>query len=317
MALETRRVYPGSQAAQAGPPDLVVVGAASRDVVADDPRGWRLGGAANYCSLTAARLGLRVGALVGVDRLASTADELGLLEAAGVDLRRIELEHGPVFENIEVDGHRRQRWLSKSDRVPVAALPDEWRGARAWLIVPVAGEVGEEWAGVPPAGSQVGVCWQGLLRTFDEDGWVRRVDPQPSPLLEAAELVVASVDDFEAGTEVRQLRSLAPRAAVVLTAGASGGVAVVDGQMRRYLAIAADRLVDATGAGDVYAAALMAAWLLTGGLATGATLRLAAAAASCSVECAGMAGVPTKEQAAARVRRSLPTSNARLSRRER
>lgn len=303
MALETRRVYPASLAGQAGPPDLVVVGAASRDVTPDDPRGWRLGGAANYCSLTAARLRLRVGALVGVDRLASTADELALLEAAGVDLRRVELEHGPVFENTEVDGHRRQRWLSKSDPVPVAGLPEEWRGARAWLIVPVAGELADDWAGAPTPGSLVGVCWQGLLRTFDADGWVRRVDPQSSPLLDAASLVVASVDDMEAGTEVARLRALAPGAAIVLTAGERGGVALVNGQMRRYAAIKSDGVVDATGAGDVFLAALAAAWLLTGQLVTAATLRFAAAAASCSVERAGLTGVPARADVATRLRR--------------
>jgi sugar/nucleoside kinase (ribokinase family) len=302
MALETRRVYASTPSGPADPPDLVVVGAASRDLTSDDPRGWRLGGAANYCSLTAARLGLRVGCLVGVDPLASTAHELDTLEAAGADVRRVTLEHGPIFENLEVDGHRRQRWLSKSDRVPLVALPEGWRRARAWLIVPVAGELGDEWAAAPATGSCVGVCWQGLLRTFDDDGWIRRVEPMPSPILDAAGLVIASVDDVEGSTDLAWLRSLAPHAAVVLTAGGGGGVALLGGDMRRYRAIAANRLVDATGAGDVFAAALTAAWLLTGQLATGATLRLAAAAASCSVEGAGLAGVPARDQVAARLR---------------
>jgi sugar/nucleoside kinase (ribokinase family) len=302
MTLETRRVYPAPLAGQAGPPDLVVVGAASRDLTPDDPRGWRLGGAANYCSLTAARLGLRVGCLVGVDRLASTADELGLLEAAGVDLRRVELEHGPVFENLEVGGHRRQRWLSKSDRVPVAALPDEWRAARAWLVVPVAGELGEEWAGAPGPGVFVGIGWQGLLREFDASGWVERIAPSPSPLLNAASLVLASLDDLEGSAALEDLRAIAPGAAIVLTAGGGGGVALVGGQMRRYSSIPADGVVDATGTGDVFLAALAAAWLLTGQLATAAALRFAAAAASCSVEGAGVAGVPERAQIAARLR---------------
>ena len=48
-------------------PEVVVVGAASRDVAADDPRGWRLGGGVTYSALTTARLGLRTAALVGVD----------------------------------------------------------------------------------------------------------------------------------------------------------------------------------------------------------------------------------------------------------
>jgi sugar/nucleoside kinase (ribokinase family) len=305
MALETRRVYASPPAGQPDPPDLVVIGADSRDLTPDDPRGWRLGGAANYCSLTAARLGLRVGCLMGVDRLASTADELDLLEAVGVDLRRVELEDGPVFENIEVDGHRRQRWLSKSDRVPVAALPKEWRGARAWLIVPVAGEVGEEWAetaGGADPGAFVGIGWQGLLREFDASGWVERIPPSRSRLLSAASLVLAILDDLEGATAIEDLRAFAPSAAIVLTAGEGGGVALADGQIRRYAAIPADDVVDATGAGDVFIAALAAAWLLTGQLATAATLRFAAAAASCSVEGAGVACVPERAQVAARLR---------------
>ena len=273
----------------------------------DDPRGWRLGGPANYCSLTAARLGLRVGCLMGVDRLASAADELAFLEVAGVDLRLVELEHGPVFENIEANGHRRQRWLSKSDRLPVAALPDEWRRTRAWLIVPVAGELGEEWAeggGGAGVGKFVGIGWQGLLRAFDSSGWVKRIAPGPSPLLNAASLVLASLNDLKGATAIEDLRVFAPGAVMVLTAGEGGGLALVGGQMRRYSAIPSDGVVDATGAGDGFIAALAAAWLLTGQLATARTLRFAAAVASCSVEGAGLTGVPWRDQVAARLRRA-------------
>jgi sugar/nucleoside kinase (ribokinase family) len=234
--------------------------------------------------------------------LASTADELTLLEAAGVDLRRVELEHAPVFENIEVDGHRRQRWLSKSDLIPLAELPDEWRTARARLIVPVAGELGDEWAEAGGAGAFVGVGWQGLIREFDADGWVERVAPSRSSLLDAVSLIVASLDDLVGATELAHLRSLAPGAAIVLTAGEGGGVALGEGVVRRYRAIPAVHLVDATGAGDVFLAALTAAWLFTGQIATPAALRFAAAAASCSVEGAGLAGVPTRAQVAARLR---------------
>jgi ribokinase len=304
MALGTRGLYPEPSHETAGTLDLLVVGVASRDLVADDPRGWRLGGAAMYCSLMAARLGLRVGCVVGVDRSASTADELDLLEAAGVDLRRVELERGPVFENIEVDGHRRQKWLSKSDLIPLAALPDEWKTARARLIVPVAGELGDEWAWAATGGAQcfVGVGWQGLIREFAADGWVEGIAPGRSPLLDAASLIVASVDDIEGATKLARLRELAPRASIVLTAGEGGGVALGEGVVRRYRAIPAVHFVDATGAGDVFLAALTAAWLFTGQVATPAALRFAAAAASCSVEGAGLAGVPTRAQVAARLR---------------
>ena len=35
-------------------PTLVVVGAATRDIAADDPRGWKLGGGVTYSALAAA-----------------------------------------------------------------------------------------------------------------------------------------------------------------------------------------------------------------------------------------------------------------------
>lgn len=301
---EADGVYDGSTGRSGDRPDLVVVGAASRDVTPDDPRGWRLGGAASYCSLAAARLGLRVGCLIGVDGPAAEATELGVLEAAGVVVHRVRLQHGPVFENIERDGHRRQRWLSVSDRVPVESLPAEWREARGWLLGPVAGEVGGEWAAVVSAraDARVAVGWQGLLREFAADGWVKRIDPARSPLLEAAGLVCASVDDVAPGLGLAELRGFTPRAVVLLTAGDRGGLALRDGHLVRYPAIAAPQVVDPTGAGDVFLAALMAAWLRYGEVATSRALRFAAAAGSCAVEDAGLAGVPTAAQVNARVR---------------
>ena len=95
-------------------PTALVVGAASRDLTIGDPRGWRLGGPATYASLMLGRLGVEVWALIGVDRDASTAIELAMLRSAGVLVTAVELETGPVFENIEAPGGRRQRCLSAS-----------------------------------------------------------------------------------------------------------------------------------------------------------------------------------------------------------
>jgi sugar/nucleoside kinase (ribokinase family) len=283
-----------------------MVGAASRDLAADDQRGWRLGGAATYCSLAAARLGLRVGCLLGVDREASEAAELGLLRAAGVELELVRLERGPVFENLGTDSNRRQRWLSKSDEIPVGTLPKAWFGARGWLLVPVAGEIGPEWAAVPASGARLAVGPQGMLREFAADGWVRRVEPVPSPILRAAGLVCASLADLNPGTDLERLHALAPLAAIVLTAGDGGGVTLGSERHLRYPAVAANNAVDPTGAGDVFLAALMTAWLVTGERASSRALRFAAAAGSCAVEGVGLAGVPTRAQVAERLHTSAP-----------
>ena len=296
--MEAPRVYPSQSGA---PLDLVVVGAASRDVTSDDARGWRLGGSATYCSLTAARLGLRVGCVLGVDAAASNAAELSLLEESGVDLRRVLLDRGPIFENLESDGHRRQHWLSKCDPIPADALPREWQGVHGWLLAPVAGELAEGWSSVPRPGTAIGIGWQGMLREFAGDGWVQRVGPKPSSLLEAAGLLSASVDDLPAGTALPELRTLAPLATIVLTASHRGGIVIRVSGMSRYPAIQATTVVDPTGAGDVFLAALMVAWLSRGELATSRVLRFAAAAASCVVEGVGLVAVPTAGQVAERL----------------
>ena len=75
--------------------EVVHVGSACRDVVPEDPRGWRLGGGVTYASLTTARLGLRTAAIVGVDSTAATASELDMLREAGVDLLLVPLDEGP------------------------------------------------------------------------------------------------------------------------------------------------------------------------------------------------------------------------------
>ena len=304
------RVYAGATAGPGGafdrhaPPDLVVVGAACRDLTPDDPRGWRLGGGAAYGSLAAARLGLRVGCLIGLDEEAGRASGLGLISAAGAEVVAVPLVRGPVFENVEAAGRRVQRWSSMSDPMAPACLPDRWRRARAWLFAPVAGEIGDEWASLPPPGALVGVGWQGLLRRFETGGSVVPVAPVRSALLERAGLACLSRDDLGpvSGADLEALADLVPRGAVVVTDGAGGGIAVAGGGTTRYRAVPAAAEADPSGAGDVFLAALMVAWLRRGRVADGEALRFAAAAGSLAVEGIGLAGVPKLSQVQARLK---------------
>lgn len=296
----------------AGVATVVVVGAASRDIVDDDPRGWRLGGGVSYSALVLARLGLRVRALVGADAEASRADELQVLVEAGVDLVVAPLERGPVFVNVETPGVRVQQSHGSSDPLSVDSLPAAWRSSAGWLLAPVAAELPDAWAAVPHADAHVCVGWQGFLRVLGDGGPVRRRAPGPSPIVHRADLVGVGRDDLDPGQDLDRLaRFVGPGGTLLVTNGARGGMAIdVDAagrptRHRTWPAIPALDPVDPTGAGDTFLAAAFAARMeprLVGGRTEGSwDLRLGAAAASLVCEAPGLLGVPTRAAVARRM----------------
>ncbi|HUG30054.1 MAG TPA: PfkB family carbohydrate kinase [Candidatus Limnocylindria bacterium] len=293
-------------------PVVIVAGAASRDLVSDDPRGWRLGGAVCYASLALARFGFEARAVVGADREAAGAHELDLLRSAGVSVATNDLASGPVFDNIRHVLH------STADRVPLTALPRRWTsGFDGVLFTPVAAELGDDWAALAAgvAGPAVGLGWQGLLRHLAAGDLVRPATPVSSVLVRSARLVVVSREDVVPGTRPENLVPLLnPAARLGWTEGTMGGIVLgrdePDGRIvaRRYPAIPSSRVVDQTGAGDVFLAAWLAATIRPSIAEPYDPVIFASAAGSLAVEGPGLAGVP--DLAAVRDRMTLAPSLA-------
>jgi sugar/nucleoside kinase (ribokinase family) len=327
------RAGPRVRDAQPGGPEIVVVGAASRDLALDDERGWRLGGGVTYAALQGARLGVRTAAVIGLDRPAFDATELGLLAGAGVELLRVPLSHGPVFRNVESPGGRIQTCLDPGRPLPMVDVPGPWRDASAWILAPVAGELEERWSDRMRADALVALGWQGMLRTLRAGTRVGRRAPAHGGLVARADLVALSEHDLAADARPEELAAfLKPGAWLVVTAGATGGwLADVTpdglGPPLRYPAIAAAREVDATGAGDSFLAALVASLLGMGDAADPARredaggdpleghplaprLRFAAAAASFTVEGPGLSTVPDRAAVLGRLAGSAAQSFA-------
>lgn len=297
-------------------PVVLVVGAASRDVVDDDPRGWRLGGAVCYASLALARLGFEAWALVGADSQAAGAAELDLLRSAGVAIAIADLASGPVFDNVNHLLH------SPSDRIPLTALPRRWTsGFDGLLFAPVAAELGDDWAllaGGEPA-PVVGLGWQGLLRLLAAGDLVQPGPAATSPLVRAARLVVVSREDVTPGTQPVELAELLdPAATLALTEGGAGGLVIRRDQggrpvPTRYPAIPSGTVMDPTGAGDVFLAAWLAATISPPIAAPFDALRFAAAAGSLTVEGPGLLGVPDLAGVRARMTRAPSRASRRPS----
>jgi hypothetical protein len=267
-----------------------------------------------YSALTCARLGLRTAVALGVDRGAARAAEIGVLRDAGALIEQLDLASGPVFENVETARGRVQTCVQESVPLPVPSLPVGWLAAPAWILTPVADELGDEWATLPSSDAIVALGWQGMLRNLTPGRRVGRRMPRRSALLERADLVGVSHHDIEPDVRVEDLLALLKQGALLLlTKGAGGGILWRRGEGgvphgRRYPAIAPPRTVDPTGAGDTFLAALVATRLMPDfGRARhrGGDLRFASAAGSLAVEKVGLEGVPDLAAVIARTRSSF------------
>ncbi len=290
-------------------PDVVVVGAATRDLSEEDPRGWLLGGGVTFGALALARMGLRTGVVLGLDEEAGTARELDLIRDAGAEIIEVPLEHGPIFTNVETLAGRIQTCGSTSDPVPVAALPHAWRDAPAWVFAPVASEIPDEWVDAPAPEACVALGWQGILRELMAGERVRPKPPGPSPLLGRADILAASRHDIPSDLALCEIGSwLRPRCDMLLTAGLLGGMLIrfEHGRItsaRAYPSVPSQREIDPTGAGDTMLAGLVAARLVGGAEAEvlGRDIYMGAAASSLLVEGPGMNSVPTFAQLLGRI----------------
>ena len=274
--------------------DFVAVGHVTLD---HTPGGTRPGGAAYYAAMTARRLGLRVGLLTafGPDfpRGALPAD----IEVVGVPSERTTTfriargRPGPGGPTREL------AVLARATDLEAAALPGAWRDAPLGALAPVAGEVDPAFAAAFEETSLL-VLPQGWMRQRGKGGIL---SPQPwedaELVLPHAQVLVVSLEDIEPfQKEALEWFQQVPVGAV--TRGAEGAVLFVNGE--RY-GVEPDRAVevDATGAGDVFAAALLITYNREGNAWDAAAA--AACCAAAAVEAEGAAGIPDREGLEARL----------------
>ncbi len=266
------------------PVDYLVIGHAARDLT---PSGPRLGGTIAYSALTARALGLRVGVVTSVG-----ADANASLDALdGIPVVSIPSEHSTTFENIYFEGGRKQILHRRATPIDFAYVPEIWRRASIVHLGPIAGEVEP----ILPKGfapELLGLTPQGWMRGWDESGRVHPARWEDKSALEAAGAVSLSLEDVDGDME--QVERLAQHTRVLaVTDGASGCVLYWHGDRRRFHAPRFPE-VDATGAGDIFAAAFFIRLYATRDPWEAA--RFATLLASHSVTRIGLDGIPTQPE---------------------
>lgn len=251
-----------------------------------NPTGYTMGGTIAYSGLTAAALGLRVGAVT------SLGPDMHMTRLGDVLIHAVPAPQTTTFTNEYTPTGRRQRITGRALELMLDHIPMEWRTARWVHLGPVANEVDPALAAAFPQAS-LGLTPQGWFRDWDSEGnitiipWTAR-----KPALAAAQAVVLSTEDV-GGDEaaVKDIADACPL--LVVTDGAHGARVYFEGRMRMVPAPAVVAS-DPTGAGDVFAAAFFAA--LGEGGETLQAARFATAIATQSVTRRGLAGIPTRQE---------------------
>lgn len=243
----------------------------------------RPGGAALYAAVTAQRLGLSAGILTshGAD---FPLDDI----PTAIEVLTVEAPSSTAFGHREAAGGRMLRALGAARPLIVDDLPEDWREAPLVLLAPVLQEVDPALAAAFPDAA-IGAEPQGWLRTVDREGAVGSVRwPSPNAVLDRLQAVFVSAHDVR-GEEAQITEWVQRVPLAVLTAGAAGALLYVNGD-RYEVRPRPAREVDATGAGDVFAAAFLVHYNRDGDPWLAA--EVATCAASLSIEGRGWSTVP-------------------------
>jgi sugar/nucleoside kinase (ribokinase family) len=266
------------------PVDYLVIGHVAHDLI---PGGWRLGGTVAYSALTARALGMKVGIITAV------GNETSLEALNGIPVVSIDSPQSTTYENIYAGReHGRVQYLrARAEIIDLNVAPDAWRNASIVHLGPIANELDS----VLPTGfspAWLGVTPQGWMRQWDRTGRVTRIEwKNPEPLLQQANGVVISREDVNGDDEL--IEHMAHQTKLLAVTEADDGCVLYwHGDRRRFRAPEVPE-VDATGAGDVFAAAFFIRLHKTRDPWESA--RFATLIASRSVTRLGLDGIPTAQ----------------------
>jgi sugar/nucleoside kinase (ribokinase family) len=265
------------------PVDYLVIGHVAHDLT---PEGPRLGGTAAYSALVARALGLRVGIVT------ASGPETSLQALNGIPIINVESPTSTTFENIYTEHGRVQYLRAQATRINFTNVPEAWQHASIIHLGPIANEID---AILPEAFSPtlLGLTPQGWMRQWDAESRVSRMewDNADSALVRAGAVVI-SREDVAGDDELIEHMAHETRILAV-TEDSAGAVLYWNGDRRRFRAPAVKE-VDATGAGDVFAAAFFVRLLTTRD--PWEATRFATLLASQSVTRAGLDGIPTPRE---------------------
>ena len=268
------------------PIDVLTIGHLTVDLV---PGGRMLGGTVAYAAPTYAAFGHRVGVLTSA---AYNEPLLGHLLPHG-EVLSLPAQNSLTYENVYSAAGRQQFVRATAKPLRYDHVPVAWTEVPYLHMGPLAAEIDPlELASRFPNSLKM-LTLQGMLRRWDADGLVKFQRWFDADALRQIEIVVYSEEDIRQYPQLTDdLRRTCQH--VVVTNGRDGGTHYHAGGEMRYASLEVVAR-DLTGAGDVFAAALLGSLQRLDGDVS-AAVRLAGRLAAYSVTRASLDSAPTAEE---------------------
>jgi len=260
------------------------------------PEGVTLGGTVSYSGLTAHALGHKVGVVT------AAAETTDLEPLHNLDLIVKPSPKSTCFQNTYTDQGRVQMVFSQAVGLSPADVPHDWWHTELVHIAPLISELTSAIMD-PFADSFVGLTPQGLMRESDSEGHISALPwENAADFIQRADAVVLGIEDLDMNEDAT-LAVAAMCSVVVVTYGAQGARTWADEEWRSFPAHPTDEL-DATGAGDIFAATFFSRFIASGNAWSAA--ETAVSLASASVTRSGLDGAPTTAEAEAALVKESP-----------
>lgn len=262
--------------------DYLLIGHLTADLT---PDGRYLGGTVSYAARTAHAFGLKVGILTS-----AAIDEPLLNELLPyAEIRSLPAAATSTFENIYTDTGRVQYVRGVAERIRPEHIPADWRDVPLVHLAPLTDEVDPQIAHLFPDATVL-LTLQGWLRRWEADGQVKFKRWFDAEVLRSINIVVYSDQDTAEAPDM-DAALIDATEHVVVTRAEHGGTYYNAGNETHYDTLQVE-VVNPTGAGDVFAGALLSGLRVLDGDML-AAINVAARLGAISVTRWALDGTPT------------------------
>ncbi len=266
--------------------DVLVIGHLTADLV---PGGTMLGGTVSYAAPTYAAFGHTVGILTSAAYNESLTQHL----LPFANLMLLPAATSLTYENVYSDSGRQQYVRATARPISVGHVPIGWSKARYVHLGPLAAEIEPLEMARHFRDATVMLTLQGMMRRWDDDGLVKYQRWFGADTFKLIDIVVYSKEDIQEYPQLTdEIRQVCKH--LIVTNGRDGGTYYHAGQALPYDSILVQPR-DFTGAGDVFAASVLALLPFVGQDAYQA-VKIAGRLAAYSITRSGLDSAPTAEE---------------------